>query len=96
VAHHAGNCTPRRAICATGSAAESNCNQANPAARCYATTGQAGFCADITGADEGSCQPCRRDPDCEALGFGVESDCVVFDGDHCLAGCDTGCFPPDK
>jgi hypothetical protein len=55
------------------------------------TTGQASFCGN---QDGGVCQPCTKDQDCVARGFGQGAACVV------CAGCGgpgnpgaTGCSP---
>jgi hypothetical protein len=85
IAHNTGGCTPERSLCVTDSPA----SQCSPEGVCLTTTGNAGFCAD---ADIGftNCQPCRKDTDCEALGFGAGAACAIFDGPFC-ASPDEGC-----
>jgi hypothetical protein len=57
VAHNEGGCTPERSICLTGSQA----SLCGPEAACLATTGNAGFCANLAGnsfSQEANCRVC--------------------------------------
>lgn len=100
VAHHTGGCTADRHICFDPDG--SSCSVASTTARCFKTTGNAGFCAEYGGFRHvANCQPCRRDPDCEALGFGPGAACVIVRTEGvCANGCEgfndspgTACFP---
>ena len=59
---------------------------------CYKTTGNGSFCAAEMGA---ACADCRKDKDCETLGFPAGSACVLANGKFCPA-CVAGtmCVPP--
>jgi hypothetical protein len=85
VAHNTGGCSTGLSACA---GVEAPCGEAGGV--CFQTTGKGAFCSVATA---GSCQICRTDADCAALGFGAGSACLV-----CEALCgDTGgtaCSPP--
>jgi hypothetical protein len=101
VAHHAGGCTVDRHLCTNPTVAA--CSAASTTASCFKTTGNAGFCAESEGSDlEVNCLPCRRDPDCEEMGFGTGSACVILRTEGvCVNSCEgindsagTACLPP--
>lgn len=101
VAHHTGGCTADRHECTNPAGAA--CSAASTEANCFKTTGNAGFCGELEGSShEANCQPCRTDPDCEALGFAAGSACVIYrTEDACVVGCEgvngstgTACLPP--
>ena len=50
---------------------------------CFQTTGKAGFCGRIEGGSPPRfrCENCTRDTDCQALGYGGDSACVVCETD---------------
>jgi hypothetical protein len=100
-AHHNGGCTVDRHLCLNPTVAA--CSAASDTATCLKTTGNAAFCAEGEGfTNEANCQPCRRDLDCEALGFGVGAACVIFRTEGvCVNGCEginestgTACLSP--
>jgi len=76
VAHNAGICFADSDTCSVG--ARVPCNPGNPNCTCLLTTGNAGFCADLTHIDE-SCRLCSADSDCQAE-FGAGAACVVLGG----------------
>ena len=103
VAHNEGGCTAERSVCVTGSPT-SFCG---PEAVCLATTGNAGFCANVAGnsfSQEVNCRVCGKDTDCEAAGFGQGAACVLLNQGFCAtlestcAGINgssgTACLPP--
>lgn len=60
---------------------------------CFTTTGGSDICAELFPPSE--CAECRRDTDCEALGFPQGSACIPFDcesGFACMVPC--GKAPP--
>ena len=60
---------------------------------CFTTTGGSDVCAELF--PPSSCAVCRRDADCEALGFPQGSACIPFDcesGFACMVPC--GKAPP--
>lgn len=55
---------------------------------CFVTTGGSDICAELF--PPSACAECRRDPDCEALGFPQGSACIPFDcesGFACMVPC---------
>lgn len=100
VAHDVRGCTAERRACIAGALLSSCSDTAN----CIVTTGNASFCAEgVANADlEDVCRPCRKDSDCEALGFGAGAACVILRTEGlCGASCEdvegnagTACFPP--
>jgi len=93
VAHDAGICFADADICAIG--AQVKCTPSNPQCTCLKTTGNAGFCGDLTQVDK-SCRLCSSDMDCQAE-FGAGAACVVLGG-ICTAICGatgrTACVRP--
>jgi hypothetical protein len=93
IAHNAGTCSPDQDACTTG--VNAHCNAANERSICLLTTGNAGFCGDITAGVLELCRVCDRDTDCQAE-FGVGAACVSF-GNVCSALCpatsSTACVP---
>jgi hypothetical protein len=103
VAHNDGGCTPERSVCVTGSQA----SLCGPEAVCLATTGNAGFCANVAGnsfSQEANCRVCSKDTDCEAAGFGQGAACVLLNQGVCATpestcvgfngSSGTACLPP--
>jgi hypothetical protein len=93
VAHNAGICFADADICSVG--AQVKCNPSNPSCTCLLTTGNAGFCGDLTHIDE-SCRLCSSDLDCQAE-FGAGAACVVLGGACtaiCAATVRTACVRP--
>jgi hypothetical protein len=97
-AHNVGGCSLDRSRCFNP--AVSPCSAT---ATCLTTTGNAPFCAENTGSSlEANCQICSKDKDCEALGFGAGSACVIFRIEGaCTFGCEgingstgTACIAP--
>jgi len=80
VAHNTSTCTLPSNVCFTGSKDVSTCNTNGI---CTATTGNAPFCANLASISPSSCRACSKDQDCEALGFGLGSACVVLTGGAC-------------
>ena len=79
VAHNVLDCQPGQGTCGFGACGTSGA--------CYRTTGQAGFCAS-----NGDCVSCRKDADCDAMGFGPGAACILCEG--CGGVSDTACFRP--
>lgn len=100
VTHDVRGCTVERRACIAGTPLSFCSDTAN----CMVTTGNATFCAEgvVGSAIEDVCRPCRKDTDCEALGFGEGAACVIFRTEGlCGASCEdiegnvgTACFPP--
>jgi hypothetical protein len=90
VAHHAGVCDSVSVqVACTGNPATA-CNPDNPYARCYRTTGNAEFCGNSA---LGGCVDCRKDADCQALGFGDGAACI--DCPSCASeSLETACVSP--
>ena len=82
VAHNAGICFADSDICSIGAAVA--CNPSKPNCACTATTGNAGFCADLNAIDK-SCRFCSTDTDCQEE-FGAGAACIVLKG-ICTAIC---------
>jgi hypothetical protein len=95
VAHNTGPCTVDTNACELG--VEVPCNPNLPRTVCSITTGNAAFCAALTG--EGvrpNCRACTKDTDCQSE-FGPGAACVVQGGvctGLCLATGRTACLPP--
>ncbi len=102
VAHNVGGCTVDRRFCLAGLPL-AFCSET---ALCTITTGNAPFCGDgLMNADpEDVCRPCRSDLECEALGFGEGSACVILRAEGlCNDDCEniegnsgTGCLRPGR
>jgi hypothetical protein len=93
VAHNAGICFADADLCTIG--VQVKCNPSNPQCTCLKTTGNAGFCGDLTQIDK-SCRLCSTDTDCEAE-FGAGAACVVLGGictEICGATGRTACVRP--
>jgi hypothetical protein len=93
-AHNAAVCTPESNMCTQGTSVF--CNPNHPLSVCVLTTGDAGFCADLTANGRGLCRICTKDTDCQAE-FGAGAACVVL-GSACSTVCPatggTACLPP--
>jgi len=93
VAHNAGVCTPETDSCELG--LEVPCNPSATRSACTITTGNAGFCADISAGTEKHCRVCTRDTDCQGE-FGPGAACVVLGGGCtplCITTGRTACIP---
>ncbi len=93
-AHNAGICDAEGDLCTSGVAAR--CSATNVNCICLLTTGNAGYCGDITVGGDKLCRSCNRDTDCQAE-FGAGAACVSFGGicsDICAATGGTACVPP--
>jgi hypothetical protein len=85
VAHDVRNCSPQRELCHTGIPLQSLCSSPSIDAVCFRTTGNASFCGIAAGfSGEANCRKCRKDTDCEKLGFPKGSACVVIAGGKCV------------
>lgn len=99
VAHNVGGCTLDRALCINPTLAA--CSKT---AKCLVTTGKAPFCAENDFSHEANCKPCGQDADCEAMGFGQGSACVLLHTEGtCAKGCEgingsqgTACLAPGR
>jgi hypothetical protein len=93
VAHDTGICQVAMDVCTTGK--DAICNIQNPNCQCYRTTGNAGFCGDVSSGLLNLCRDCSQDTDCEEE-FGLGAACVALGG-ICESVCsDTGgtvCMP---
>jgi hypothetical protein len=93
VAHNAGVCTVETNSCELG--VDVRCNPSVPVSLCTSTTGNAGFCADISAGTTTHCRVCTRDTDCQDE-FGSGAACVVLDGactPLCITTGRTACLP---
>jgi hypothetical protein len=64
---------------------------------CVRTTAGSNFCSAFFGVPVNQfCADCRRDPDCETLGFPAGSACVPLSQGGCIGTCDSdrACLPP--
>jgi hypothetical protein len=93
VAHNAGPCVPAADSCMAPAAVQ--CNASNRFSVCTLTTGNAGFCGDISAGTTTYCRVCSKDTDCQAE-FGAGAACVVL-GAACTPLCGvtgrTACLP---
>ena len=76
-AHNQGICTSDFDLCTTG--VDHHCSISNPSCRCLLTTGDAGFCGDLTAGLLALCQRCSRDADCVPVA-GPGAACVAYGG----------------
>ncbi len=95
-AHGAGTCSQQdEGVCTTpDNPGALRCNS-NPRCFCFETTGGNNFCG--AWFDYRACASCRRDKDCEAIGFPAGSACVpVAKGECTVSGCANGmvCMAP--
>lgn len=93
VGHDAGICKAGSDLCTTGVL---HLCSANVNCLCLTTTGNAGFCGDVTDGGDKLCRDCDRDTDCEEE-FGPGAACVVFEGaceEICASTGRTACMPP--
>lgn len=94
VPHNTGVCTLDTNTCDLG--VEVPCGPEGRRHVCTLTTGNAGFCADITAGTTTHCRVCSKDIDCQAE-FGAGAACVVLGGactPLCVATGRTACIPP--
>jgi hypothetical protein len=92
VAHDARICQANFDLCTTG--VQHICDVNNAKCACVLTTGNAGFCGDLSAGGDQLCRNCSKDSDCEQE-FGTGAACVVFDG-VCESFCPdtrTACVP---
>jgi hypothetical protein len=94
-AHDTGTCEQEvPGLCTADNPAASKCNNEINCA-CLRTTAGSNFCADLdTGID--ICAECKRDADCEQLGYPSGSACAPIAVGFCAGTCETGmaCVPP--
>jgi hypothetical protein len=85
IAHNSGICFPDNHSCITGQIVP--CNVNNDRCGCTLTTGNAGFCGDLTNVSDPAqiCRFCSTDTDCQGE-FGPGAACVVLKG-PCSAIC---------
>ena len=97
VAYNNGICYAELDSCTAGGIDCNSSNPSNPNCRCLLTTGNAGFCGDLTAPSYSAiCRFCSIDTDCQAE-FGPGTACVVLGGlctTACLATGRTACLPP--
>jgi hypothetical protein len=87
LAHDAGYCTAESDSCTVGGGVACDTDLSGLCA-CFRTTGNAGFCADVSVDLTMVCRDCTTDSDCEAE-FGTGAACVVFVG-ACMPTCPEG------
>ncbi len=96
IAHDTSICIADFDLCTSGQNAICNIN--NPNCQCLRTTGNAGFCGDVSLGLLNLCHDCRRDMDCVAE-FGVGAACVAYGGicqSICPGTAGTACVPACK
>ncbi len=94
-AHGVGTCTPDMAgICTAPNTELLRCNN-QVDCHCIRTTSGSNFCADTTASPE-FCADCRKDADCQALGFPAGTACAPVSRGICSGICETGmaCLTP--
>ncbi len=79
-AHNVGSCRANQDNCVAST------GPCGTEGACFRTTGNASFCGG-----NGVCLACKKDTECEALGFGVGAACAVCI--ECQATGGTGCSP---
>jgi hypothetical protein len=79
VAHDSGVCFPENDTCTVGG--NVRCGSDNENCFCVLSTGNAGFCGDLsyTGGTDSFCRECSRDIDCQGE-FGPGAACVFLGG----------------
>jgi hypothetical protein len=102
VARNVLDCAGKPLFC-TAPLEDSFCNREREGlSACWGTTGKALFCGDMATFDrETSCHKCRKDTDCEDLGFPPGSACILIPnvgecGDGCLATDRRACMAPSS
>jgi hypothetical protein len=100
-AHGTGTCNQKvEGLCTSLNPASLLCNN-SPTCVCFGTTADSRFCVDaIASSGTDVCTDCKKDADCEALGFPAGSACVPTFTGGCAGGCESGmaCLipcPPD-
>jgi hypothetical protein len=96
VAHDSGVCFADTDSCTVGQGVR--CSVNNEHCGCTLTTGNAGFCTDLSNFDpDVKCRFCSTDTDCQEE-FGAGAACVVLRGAVCSAACAatgrTACMTP--
>jgi hypothetical protein len=93
--HGAGTCDQEAdGYCQAEDPELTACNDV-PGCLCWRTTSDSQFCGDLNGESGSSCAVCRKDADCEALGFPAGSACVPVGGGNCSPSpCGTACLVP--
>jgi hypothetical protein len=85
-AHGQGTCVQETPdFCSAPDAQEAVCNSSICA--CLTTTGGSNFCAELNAS---RCAVCKRDADCELLGFPPGSACTSFSRGRCDDFCQSG------
>lgn len=95
-AHGQGTCDQTApGICEAKDPNQVLCNDSTGA--CFTTTAGSNFCAELTGEHSG-CADCRRDADCEALGFPPGTACAIVSGRNCVSPCQgkLACMAPSS
>jgi hypothetical protein len=93
-AHGTGVCDQQaEGICTAVNPRLSACNNAGTCA-CFETTAGSNFCGNQV--VDRACAECKKDADCEALGFPAGSACIPFFQGNCVGSCESGmiCLPP--
>ena len=92
--HHTGSCSQQgQGVCTDPNPELQQCITTN--CFCLRTTAGSNFCGNWFGYK--ACSTCKRDTDCQALGFPVGSACVPVSRGHCTAAeCASGmvCIAP--
>jgi hypothetical protein len=94
-AHGTGTCDQEAdGFCQAEDPEKAACN-AVPGCDCWRTTAGSQFCGDLNGESGSDCANCRKDADCEALGFPAGSACVPVVGRNCnSSSCEMACLVP--
>jgi hypothetical protein len=90
-AHGTGTCNQEaEGLCTSPNPASLLCNN-NPTCICFGTTADSRFCVDtIASSGTDVCTDCKKDADCEALGFPAGSACIPTFAGACAGGCESG------
>lgn len=93
--HGAGTCDQETdGYCQAEDPEQTACNDV-PGCFCWRTTAGSQFCDDFNGESGTDCANCRKDADCEALGFPTGSACAPVIGRNCnLSPCEMACLVP--
>jgi hypothetical protein len=90
-AHGTGTCDQQKPGVCTATFLDPeifDCNFRSGKCSCYATTAGSKYCAAL--GTSSRCADCKKDTDCEKLGYPPGSACVPFAKGRCAGFCETG------
>lgn len=96
-AHGNGTCNQKEeGICKAVNPALTRCNTTEGNCLCFGTTAGSNFCANPQIGSGSECAVCKKDADCEALGFPPGFACTPVTEGNCFGLCESGkvCVAP--